>query len=92
MRRKRSPDEAMTLVEHLEELRYRLIVCLAALLPALVAGWYLAPRLLTHLRRPAEAYGAQLTQLAPGEVLWVYLKLTLIAGIVLASPVLLYQL
>ncbi|MBX6378924.1 MAG: twin-arginine translocase subunit TatC, partial [Clostridia bacterium] len=30
--------------------------------------------------------------LAPGEVLWVYLKLTLIAGIVLASPVLLYQL
>lgn len=81
----------MTLVEHLEELRWRLVIAVAAISLGTLAGWRLAPRLLIVLLEPARAAGAQLIQLAPAELFWVYMKLALLLGLILSAPVVVYQ-
>jgi len=50
-------------------------------------------RLMKFVRRPFEvaAPGQKLVFLAPTEAFWVYMKVALIAGIVLAMPFILYQ-
>lgn len=83
--------DKMTVVEHLEELRHRLMVAVAAAAAASVAGWFLAPRVLPFLLRPAQAAGAHLISLAPAELFMAYLKIAIATGLVLASPVILYQ-
>lgn len=85
-------EGGMTVVEHLEELRRRLIVSLVAVAGGTVAGWFLTPRLLPVLLRPARDAGVQMISLAPAELFWVYLKVALLAGLVLAMPVVLYEL
>lgn len=81
----------MPLVEHLEELRRRLVVAVLALAAASVAGWFLAPQVLQVLLRPAQEAGAQMVQLTATELFWVYVKLAVAGGLTLCSPVLLYE-
>jgi len=85
-------QDGMTVVEHLEELRRRLIVSVLAVAGGTVAGWFLTPRLLPALLRPAQEAGIQMISLAPAELFWVYLKVAVLAGLVLAMPVVLYEL
>lgn len=88
---RRAARSHMSLVEHLEEFRRRLIVTILALAAGVVAGWYLAPGVLEFLLRPAREAGAQMVQLAAAELLWVYVRLAVAGGLVLASPLILYE-
>lgn len=83
--------DRMSVVEHLQELRYRLFVSAAAAAAASVAGWFVAPRVLPLLLRPAQAAGANLIYLAPAELFMAYLKIAVVIGLVLASPMIVYQ-
>jgi sec-independent protein translocase protein TatC len=80
----------MSLLEHLEELRSRVVVAAVAVVVGAVAGFILSEPMIEILRAPLPE-GVQVVQLTVGEVLGVRLKLALMTGLVLAMPVLLYE-
>jgi sec-independent protein translocase protein TatC len=88
------PEEGtMTILEHLEELRQRIIVAGAALLVGMViAAFLLTQRVMELLRDLAvEATGHAPININPPEIFIAYLKVTLFTGVALAMPVILYQ-
>lgn len=80
----------MTLVEHLDELRRRIIVAALAVAVAAVAGFFIAEPVL-GLLQAALPEGTELIQLRVLEGLGVRLRLALLIGLALAMPVLLYE-
>ncbi|HEU5218876.1 MAG TPA: twin-arginine translocase subunit TatC, partial [Gemmatimonadales bacterium] len=86
----------MPFLDHLEELRSRILRSLLAIVACFAVGLWLVNRfhLVDLLKRPIAEYlpGGQLTVLSPTEPLMIVLKLSLIVGLVLASPILLWQL
>lgn len=82
----------MTLVEHLEELRRRIIVVAVAIVIAAVAGFVLGDPIIAVLRTPLPEEGAGLIQTRVGEALNVRLTIALMVGVALSMPVILYEL
>jgi len=74
--------------EHLEELRWRLIKAMAALAGATMGAFFLSRRLVSLMLATGPPH---LQALAPTEAFVVHLKAALVAGIVIASPVVYYQ-
>ena len=79
----------MTLVGHLEELRARILRSLLAVVIAAVGCLLLVRPLVRLLEVPA--HGIRFLQLAPGEFLFVSLKVAGYAGLTLALPWVLYE-
>lgn len=77
----------MTVIEHLEELRVRLLISLAAFGVATGAGLIFVERILALLLRPV----GRVVFLAPTEAFFVRLKVAALAGVFLSLPVVLYQ-
>jgi sec-independent protein translocase protein TatC len=84
-------DATMSLLEHLEELRSRIIVIAIAVLLAAVAGFFLADPIIALLRAPLADTGAELIQIGVGEAFGVTIQLALVTGIAFAMPVILYE-
>ncbi len=82
-------DGTMTVLDHLSELRIRLMISAAALLAAAVFCFTRVSWIRSFLTAPLE--GLQLIYLSPPEALTANLRLSIIAGAVLASPLILYQ-
>lgn len=88
----------MTIGEHLEDLRWRLVRSLIALVLACIVCIWPAKYLFAIIARPVvivmERYGQPVTflQTSPVEVLLIYIKVVIIAGMLLASPYILNQL
>lgn len=80
--------EALPLTEHLREFRDRLIYTLIALVITTLASSVFAGRFLIILERPLRLKPQAIT---PTETIITYFKVSLILGIALAMPVLLYQ-
>jgi sec-independent protein translocase protein TatC len=80
----------MPILEHLTELRDRLVRAIIALAVGVVIGTFLTPRVLTVLVAPL----GDLTPIAiaPTETPAVYFKVSLVIGLVIAMPVIVYQL
>src|SRR5919197_5229100 len=104
-RRRRDSTGSMTVVEHLEELRKRIVICLIAVAVGAIAGWALYPfvfKLLVHSYEqacralpphnrppiPCDTLVGQ-TVLEP---FLVRFKVSMFTGLVIALPVVLYQL
>lgn len=79
----------MSVIEHLEELRRRIVVSVLAITGGSVAGWFLVPPVLRFISRPI---GGRLVFVAPTEAFMAYLKLAVTLGMVLAAPVILVEL
>ena len=74
--------------DHLEELRWRILKALAALMAATLGAFFFSRRLVAlFLENGPESLQA----LAPTEAFVVHLKVALVAGIVAASPGIYYQ-
>ncbi len=86
-------EKNMTILEHLEELRNRLIVVLIAIAVATVVSILFAGWVFEVLEGPARAAKPDLTLIytAPMEMLSTYLKVALFSGIILATPVIVYE-
>ncbi|MDI3299253.1 MAG: twin-arginine translocase subunit TatC [Bacillota bacterium] len=82
----------LTVLEHLEELRRRLVIMAIAAVAGAVGGWFVAPSGIAFLLRPARLLHVQMIYLTPSELFWVYLRVGVILGLIAVSPVLLYQL
>jgi len=81
--------DSMTVMEHLGELRSRLLVFLVAFVIAIVFCFLQADYLRYLLVSPVE--GLSLVYFSPPEAFMVNLRLALIGGVVLASPVFIYE-
>lgn len=84
-------DASMSLLDHLEELRSRIIVIAVAILVAGVGGFFLAEPMITLLRAPLPQQGAELIQTSVGEAFGVRMQLALMSGVAMAMPVILYE-
>jgi len=84
----------MTLLEHLWELRTRMIRSMVALLVACGVMLPFGPQLNAFLRAPAEPYfpiGSSFSSISPLEIFVTNLKMSLFAAVFLAAPVLFFQ-
>ena len=79
----------MTLVEHLSELRRRIFISLLAVGAGAVVGFIFTSQVITILKAPIPE---PLYFTSPGGAFFLQLKLALMVGIALASPIVLYQL
>jgi sec-independent protein translocase protein TatC len=73
----------MPFLEHLTELRGRIIRILVALVLASAAGFFFAPAMLKLLQAP---YGGPLIVIAPTESFSIYMRVALIAGAIVSLP------
>ena len=80
----------MTLVEHLQELRARILVCAGALGAASVAGYLLAAPLLAFIRRPL-GDRAPLVFTSLGDAFFSVLRVAFMFGVLTSAPVVLWQ-
>ena len=81
----------MSLIEHLEELRRRLIISVAAVVVGAVVGFFLSEPVLALLRQPLPADHQTLIVTSLTDAFAVRLKISGFLGIALAMPVILYQ-
>jgi sec-independent protein translocase protein TatC len=90
----REEGKLLTIIEHLQELRYRLIVACGALVLATVASlWPLSRWFLEFLAEPGEdrVENFQLAFFDPLEYWTTYFRVSLLLGVTLAMPVIVYQ-
>ncbi len=83
----------MPLTEHLRELRARIIKSIVALLFGAGISFYFSDKIFEILKLPVNKSYPQveLITLSPTEPLFILLKITFIAGLILSSPLILYQ-
>ena len=117
-------DESMSFLDHLEELRRRIIISLIAIAICIFISLWFRDQAVEIIRRPADvplnaqlanwidrsvdsdgsfmaflsialraeaASTVQLNKVGPGEAIMAFLKIAVTFGVLLASPVLLYQ-
>jgi sec-independent protein translocase protein TatC len=90
-RRLRHGEEA-TLVEHLGELRSRIFICLITIVAAFVVTYIFHGRILTWLNRPLPANAGKPLTFSPIEPFSTSILVSLWAALLLALPVVLWQL
>ncbi|MDA8441503.1 MAG: twin-arginine translocase subunit TatC [Peptococcaceae bacterium] len=86
--------KAMSLVAHLKELRKVLIISAYAILIATVVGFFLTDPLFGYLTRPLQLLGSRATfvTMTVTEPIMVKLKVSVLAGILMSLPVVVWQL
>lgn len=88
-----SKEVEMSFLEHLEELRWRILYSLIGIVIGTIVAWIFIDFLIDHiLLLPAQSARIKLQNLRPFGQLFLYFQVALIAGIVLSIPNLFYQL
>jgi len=82
---------SMSLMEHLEELRKRIIHSAMYLAVGFVAAFYFHEALYGLVQRPLTQLGIKLNYTHPMDPLNLYLQVALIGGAILAAPFILYE-
>ena len=91
------PAGEMPFLDHLEELRRRILWSLLAIVLAFVVGFWIVQhfQLVNLLKEPIAPFLAtnngKLTVLSPTEPVMIVLELSLVVGLVLSSPIILWQ-
>jgi sec-independent protein translocase protein TatC len=98
----RPPDEApeeesgeryLTLLEHIEELRTRLFISAAFVVVGLAVSVYFGEELIDFLKEPAEKRNPdfRLQFIEPFELFVTYFRVSLLGGLILGMPMIVYQ-
>ena len=88
-------EEKQTFIEHLEDLRKRLIVSLIAVGIGFIICYIFSKEIFEFLMMPLQRAlpsGATMIFTTPAEAFFTYMKVGLLAGVFVASPIVLYQL
>jgi sec-independent protein translocase protein TatC len=100
----RKRAQSATLIEHLEELRYRLVVAMIAVGVAALVGWFLYPTVLHLMQRPycdslhtlpaasRPPTGCNFVFTGVIDPVTIKLKVVIFLGLLIALPAVLYQL
>jgi sec-independent protein translocase protein TatC len=81
----------MSLMEHLDELRKRIIHSAASLAVGFVVAWIFHDQLVEFLQAPLNKIGKSLVFTHPMDPLNLDLQISLLGGAIMASPYILYQ-
>ncbi len=85
----------MPFLDHLEELRFRILRSLGAVVAGCAIGFWVVQQfqLVSLLKRPIAPYlmDGKLVVTSPTDPVMIVLKLSFLVGLVLASPVILWQ-
>ncbi len=84
-------EKQLTLIEHIEELRRRLLVALVALAIGVIASLFFSQKVVEYLAIPIGGL-QNLQSIEITENVGVYMKVSLLCGIILAFPVIIYEL
>lgn len=84
-------DKEFSLVEHLAELRKRIIYALIPFVLAIIFCAFFTKPILAFLRFPARGVIQRLVFFGPQEVAVIYMKIAIFSGLVLSLPLILYQ-
>jgi sec-independent protein translocase protein TatC len=84
-----SPESRMSFMQHLIELRNRLIKSFGALVVTTIVCAIFTPQILQFLIAP---YGSVLQTIDPTENVSIYFRVAIMSGAILAMPVFVYQL
>ena len=93
-----SGDKRMSLFDHLHELRKRMRNAAIAFLLSMIVAFIYNKRLYEILTRPVRAAIKHANQdirfiiTEPGEAFWVYLKLSIVAGLIFSAPLIFWEL
>lgn len=88
-----SNDVEMSFLDHLEELRWRLIYSIIGVVAGTIISWIFVDFLVEDvLLKPAKDNGLALQNLKPFGQLYLYFQVAIIGGIVLSLPNLFFQL
>ena len=86
-----SDTKQLTVIDHIKELRNRVILCLTVFVILFVAFYLNANSLLTYVISTGEQAGFQLGYLSPQEILVQALRLSSVVALILTVPTILYQ-
>jgi len=81
----------MSLMEHLDELRRRIVYSAGFLAAGFLIAWVFHDRLFALVQKPLARIGKTLVFTHPMDPLNIYMQVALIGGAILASPAILYQ-
>ncbi|CAM8876504.1 unnamed protein product [Rhodiola kirilowii] len=84
-------DKEMSLFDHLEELRQRIFVSVLAVGAAMLGCFAFSKDLILILEAPVKTQGVKFLQLGPGEFFFTTLKVSGYSGLLLGSPIILYE-
>lgn len=84
-------DAKMSFMEHLGELRTRIVWSLVPAGIGLLIAFYFTDRIMKFLARPVAAMHMKLVFTTPTEAFWTYMKVAMIAGLFIAMPVILWN-
>ena len=79
---------SMSVVDHLSELRMRLVVAIVAIIICTLGAYYYVEDILQILVAPA----GKLYYTKPTEAFFTYMKISIVAGCIISSPIWFYQL
>lgn len=85
-------ERVMPFLEHLEELRQRLLKSILSIVLFTIGSYFISKQLMKILISPYPNKDEKLIFLAPTENFMVHIKVALFAGILLSLPVIFYQL
>ena len=86
-------DVEMSFLDHIEELRWRIIYAIIGVLIFTIAAWFfIDPLIEIVLLKPARDANASLQNLRPFGQLFLYVQVAIIVGIVASLPNIFYQL
>ena len=93
------PDEEpnggrMSFLDHLDELRRRLIICVASIVVGFVVSFAFIGRIFEFMMRPLQQVlpeGGRLIYTEPAEAFLLYMKVAALIGLLLALPVIMLQ-
>ena len=82
----------MSFLDHLEEMRWRLIYAIIGVVVGTIAAWIFIDQLVNFiLLKPARDANANLQNLKPFGQLFLYVQVAIIAGVVVSIPNIFYQ-
>jgi sec-independent protein translocase protein TatC len=89
-----SSERYMSVLEHLEELRFRLFVSGVFVIIGLGVSVFFGGEIIDFLKKPAEARGRgelELQFIEPFELFVTYFRVSLLGGLILGMPMIVYQ-
>lgn len=81
----------MSLMEHLEELRRRLLHSIGYLIVGCCIAYVFHTRVLNWLQKPLLDIGLKMTMTHPTDAINLFIKASLVVGAIIASPFILYE-
>jgi len=93
-KKKRDPlNSTMSLGDHIDELRLRLVLALVGLVAGTIVCFCFGSRVVAFIQRPYNELmpNRPLSMLGPSDAFVGYMKISLVAGLILSSPWVFYQ-